>query len=255
VFARLLLAVAAAGFGGCTAPLGDAGYGLWGRPARVAVAPAQDLTGTGHLDALVLTDLLASELSRVPGLTVVPVNQTLSAMAGQGWRSLSSPGQVRALGRLLGVDGVIVVGVTEYDPYEPPVVGLIAELYLVASQQVAINGEDLGRLPSPPASKPAPAEVGPARQVQMVVDASSRGELRMLRRFARARGAAGRNDWQQYLRSQRKFLRYCCWRVVRALLKAGPEGSAAIAGSAASAAEAWASNVTSPDREKDHGGS
>jgi len=196
--------------------------GLEGRSATLAVAPAHDLSGSGGLDSLVLSDIFASELAKVPGISVVPVSQTLSVMYGQGWRVLSSAQQTAALGRMVGADGVVVLAVTEYDPYEPPTVGLIAELYLVASQESdSLAGEQVGRMPAPSASRLADPS-GPVRQVQLVIDGSRKAEQQQIRRFAKMCGETGPYGWRAYLTSQRRFLRYCCWRTIGMLL--GPEG-------------------------------
>lgn len=198
---------------------GPVAMGYMGRPMTLAVVPVQDLSGTGALDALALTDILASELAQVPQVSVVPVSQTVAVMLGQGWRSLASPQQAQVLARLLNADGVMVTAVSEYDPYDPPRLGLIAEVYLVAPPPAAsLPAEDVDRLPAPLASRPAdPA--GPDRQVQRVYDARQQAEQEAIRRFAR-RDARGSHEWQEYLRDQRRFLRYCSWQTVMDLVGA-----------------------------------
>jgi hypothetical protein len=195
-----------------------AAIGYMGRAMTFAVVPAQDLSGTGTLDALALTDIFAGELAQVPQVSVVPVSQTVAVMIGQGWRAMSSPNQVQILARMLNADGVIVMAVTEYDPYEPPRIGLIAEVYLVAPRPAAsLSGEDVNRAAAPPASQPAAALQGPDRQVQRVFDARQQAEQKAIRRFAR-RDTNGSHEWQEYLRDQRQFLRYCSWETVMDLV-------------------------------------
>lgn len=201
--------------------------GLLGRPVTLAVAPAHDLTGTGQLDCLAFTDIFASELTQVPQVQVVPVNQVLAVMYGQGWRTLSSPQQAQELARLLNADGVVVLAVSEYDPYDPPRLGVIAEMYLLPPRQpaqVGLPGEDVERSPVPVASQPAAAmAVGPARQVQRIFEAASKGEQQQIRRYAALREPPGKHDWSEYLRSQKQFLRYCSWRTVLELTGAAAQ--------------------------------
>jgi hypothetical protein len=200
---------------GTSAP---AAIGYMGRAMTIAVVPAQDLSGTGTLDALALTDIFAGELAQVPQVSVVPVSQTVAVMIGQGWRGLSSPNQAQILARMLNADGVIVMAVTEYDPYEPPRIGLIAEVYLVAPRPaVSLPGEDVNRLPAPLASQPVAALQGPDRQVQRVFDARQQAEQKAIRQFAK-RDTNGSHEWQDFLRNQRQFLRYCSWETVMDLV-------------------------------------
>jgi hypothetical protein len=192
------------------------GYGFMGRPVTLAVAPVHDLTGTGQLDALAFTDIFAGELAQVPQISVVPVNQTLAVMYGQGWRSLSSPEQALQLARLLRADGLVALAVSEYDPYDPPRLGLIAEVYLLPPREptVGLAGEDVGRSPAPLASQPVAGASGPTRLVQRVYEAARKGEQEQIRRYAAQRDPPGKHDWSEYLRSQKQFLRYCSWRTV-----------------------------------------
>lgn len=193
--------------------------GYMGRATTFAVVPAQDLSGTGTLDALALTDIFASELAQVPQVSVVPVSQTVAVMIGQGWRSLSAPNQAQILARMLNADGVIVMAVTEYDPYDPPRLGLIAEVYLVPPRPATSSAPDVDvdRLPAPAASRPAAAPQGPDRQVQRVFDARQQAEQKAIRQFAK-RDTSGSHEWQEYLRNQRQFLQYCSWQTVMDLV-------------------------------------
>jgi hypothetical protein len=192
--------------------------GYMGRAVTLAVVPVQDLSGTGTLDVLALTDIFAHELAQVPKVSVVPVSQTAAVMLGQGWRGLSSPNQAQLLARMLNADGVVVIAVTMYDPYSPPRMGLIAEMYMVApAPAVHLAGEDLNRLAAPPASQPAASAKGPDRQVQRVYDASQSAQQKAIRQFAK-REAGGSHDWQSFLRDQRQFLRYCSWETVMDLV-------------------------------------
>jgi hypothetical protein len=215
-YALAPLLVCGAVCAGCRArhPAGPIAVGYMGRTVTLAVVPVQDLSGTATLDPLAMTDIFAQELAQVPRVSVVPVSQTVAVMLGQGWRALRSPDQAQMLAGLLNADGVAVVAVTMYDPYDPPRLGLIAEVYLLPTRPTAAcQGEDVGRSPAPLCSRPAARFGAPDRQVQRVFDAGQQAEQRAIRQFAR-RDAHGEREWREYLRDQRQFLRYCSWQTV-----------------------------------------
>ena len=94
-----------------------------------AIAPAINLSGSRDFDVLVVSDLLYEELQQVSGLNVLPVNKTIIAMQRLGIRSIENPQDAQHLAQLLGADGLIIPAVTAYDPYNPPKVGMILQLY------------------------------------------------------------------------------------------------------------------------------
>ncbi len=199
--------------------------GYKGRPVTLAVVPVQDLSGNGALNSLAMTDVLAGELAQIEQVSVVPVNQTVAVMLGQGWGGLSSARQAETLARLLNADGVLVTAVTEYDPYMPPRLGLIGEVYMVSPHARPLAGQAVSRSPAPVTTRPEPT-VGPDRQVQRIFDTAQAAEQKRIRTFA-AHRSADRGQWQDYLRNQQQFLRYCSWRTVVELVS---EPQAAVAG-------------------------
>lgn len=222
-FRQYALAVALVGWAACAGCHGNhrrgtaapVAIGYMGRAMTFAVVPVRDLSGTGTLDALALTDIFAAELAQVPHVSVVPVSQTVAVMIGQGWPGLSSPSQAEALARMVNADGVIVMAVTEFDPYDPPRLGLIAEVYLAAPRPAAsLPAEDVNRTATP-LGPPVPALQAPDRQVQRIFDARQRAEQESIRQFAKRDSS---HEWQDYLRNQRQFLRYCSWATVMDLV-------------------------------------
>ena len=95
----------------------------------IAVAPALNVSGSGHLDPNAIADLMASELSYVADIEVIPVNRVLAVLADQGRTRVESPGHAWQIAEVLGADGILVFAVTEYDAYDPPVVGIASQLY------------------------------------------------------------------------------------------------------------------------------
>ncbi|MCH8146794.1 MAG: hypothetical protein IH987_02235 [Planctomycetes bacterium] len=98
-------------------------------PMTVAVAPALNLSGAADFDPDRFADLMASELSYVEGVTVVPVSRVLAMLTAQGHVTVTSPEHAWELVKQLGSDAILVFAVTEYDPYDPPSIGISAQLY------------------------------------------------------------------------------------------------------------------------------
>ena len=151
------------------------------RRVIVAVAPAMNLSGTTAFDPVQLADLMASELTQI--------------------------------------EAMLVFAVTEYDPYEPPVVGLTLQLY----EPLPTGPDSLEKAGSkgepPAAGSTGPADVRPVAQLQRVYDAAVRSVRDRLRRFAGGRDDAdGPWGWRKYLVSQRHFLRFCCHEAANELI-------------------------------------
>lgn len=196
----------------------------------IAVAPALNLSGSAAFDRNRFADLMASELGYADGIGVIPVSRVLGILASQGREEIESPTHALELVELLGADAILVFAVTEYDPYDPPSIGISAQLYgkwsgarrgaldpLAVSRQARLSGS----LP------PAPKN-GLLAQSERVFDASHESVTADVRQFARFRGADGSPyGWRKYLVSQRHYIRYCCHATVRALF--GDMNEAALA--------------------------
>jgi hypothetical protein len=112
---------------------------------RIAVAPVR---APGSADALKLGEMLAAELVQFPGVDVVHPTE-LQALAKKNELSIADEKSVRALGRLAGADAVLIAEVTEYNPYHPPRIGLVAQLFFTrsgtADARMAIELSTAGR--------------------------------------------------------------------------------------------------------------
>ena len=94
-----------------------------------AVAPLNNESGSQAVDALRLSDRLVGHFERVAGVDTVPLNRVLAAMERLELPAVTTVNQALALRRALDVDGLVVGVVSAYDPYDPPKLGLIVELY------------------------------------------------------------------------------------------------------------------------------
>src|SRR5205085_1394509 len=173
----------------------------------LAIAPTINLSGTRDFDPLAVSDALFVELQQVHDLNVLPLNKTLMAMNRLGMRSIDDPRAAQKLADALGADALVIPAITSYDPYKPPTVGMILQLYTSPAAEAAavaalaaataaapvkvetvrsntgamtVVAETVPVAPRPPA---APARQ-PVAQVSAVFNANNQSVLRELRDFA-----------------------------------------------------------------------
>jgi hypothetical protein len=94
-----------------------------------AIAPTINLSGSRDFDPLTVSDTLFVEMQQVSGLNVMPVNKTLIAMQRLGIRSIDDVATAQQLAAVLGADALVIPAITAYDPYHPPTIGMILQLY------------------------------------------------------------------------------------------------------------------------------
>jgi len=198
-------------------------------PITIAVAPALNQSGSVDFDRNRFADLMASELSYAEGVKVVPVNRVLALLGAQELESVESPEHAMELVRLLGVDGLLVFAVTDYDPYEPPILGITCQLYgtRVGATLGGMDPVTLSRQPTDGVSVSPAATPGLLGETQRFFDASHESVIDGIQRFAKKRGANGSPyGWRLYVVSQQHFIRYCCHSAIRSLF--GGDGEPAM---------------------------
>ncbi|MCO6436184.1 MAG: hypothetical protein J5J06_03760 [Phycisphaerae bacterium] len=218
---------------GCRAPRPVAEVRVanpWLGPLTIAVGPAINLSGSSDFDPAKFADVMASELAFAEGVSVIPVSRVLAALAQNGQNGITSPEQALELCGVLGADAILVFAVTEYEPYDPPRIGISAQLFgrRPAEGFRTVDPATLAR------EARGQAEVGRAQrrvlaQMQRVFDAGHGAVSEDIRRFAAQRGADGSPyGWRKYVVSQQGFMRYCCHRTIGELLdhplSGGPAG-------------------------------
>lgn len=212
----------------------------WSRPVviantsmgtmTVAVAPAINLSGSRDFDANRVADFMASELSYAKGVSIIPVSRVLGVLAAQGLDQVKSRSHAMELVGLLGADAILVFSVTEYDPYDPPRMGISAQLFGTRSDGGGglVKPIALTRQASLRASPTGSTVEGLLSQTQRVFDASHGSVANDIRRFARGRqGDPSPYGWRKYVVSQQHFIRYCCHATIRELLNERTEFSPA----------------------------
>lgn len=191
------------------------GDALW------AVAPVLNESGTGEVDGFAVADAFVAAITAARGMSAVPVNRVAAGMEGMKMRAVSSPAEARALATALGVDGVLVVSVTAWDPYDPPVIGMTAALFM--------NDRREGMGVDPTALTRAYTDQGgakgyefserPSVVVSEHLDASNHEVRLEVERYAR-----GRHDEEtalgawRYTASMELYTRFAAHQVVRRLL-------------------------------------
>jgi hypothetical protein len=185
------------------------------RHSRVlAVAPVLNLSGSQDFDALKVTDLVASEFLSFSDIAVIPVNLTLAELERQGKYAVETPEDAVALARAMGADATIVVAVTEYNPYPPPVLGMIMQWY--ASRPASEPAPDLGAVADDSAKLLDAQVVRPRWQVQRVFNAADEETLEEIRAYAHDReGHESPYGWRKYTRSQELYVRYASHALIK----------------------------------------
>ena len=196
----------------------------WLGPMTVAVAPALNFSGSTDFDAATVADLMASELGHVEGMNVIPVSRVLAVMARMGLPEVGSPEQAREIRRQTGADTILVFAITEYDPYEPPIVAIAAQLYGRPPTWHGPGTLDpvlVSRQARPFAVGASEAKTsGPIAQTQRVFNAAHDYVVGRVKQYADRRGDDGSAfGWRLYLVSQEHYLRFCCWAVVQELVR------------------------------------
>jgi len=191
--------------------------------ATIAVAPAVNVSGSTNFDANRFADLMASELSHADRVSVIPVSRVLGALAVQGKDRVDSPAHALETAELVGADAILVFAVTEYDPYDPPSIGITAQLFgRNPWPGFEAGGDDNAESDAGGKRKDATDRKPTGRllaETQRVFNASHADVVSDIQSFARQRDAdESPYGWRRYVVSQQYYIRYCCYATIRALL-------------------------------------
>ena len=192
-------------------------------PRTLAVAPFLNQSGSDYLDVLAVTDEFYTELQQVKNLDVVAVNKVLATMSRMGIMKISNPDDAVRLVDALGIDGVIVGSITQYDPYRPPKMGMAVQLYTTgkdSDKKLPAQHINPGKLAR--AAKPFALEAGkallPRVGVVRIFDADHNDVIDRLKQYAADRAGNDRpSGWETYLTS-RRYLRFVSYEVIGEML-------------------------------------
>jgi len=192
-------------------------------PQVVVVAPVLNLSNSSDWDPLKVTDIVASEFQSFPGVVVIPVNRTLAALTLLGRDAVETPQDALDLAEAFHADATVVTAITEYNPYDPPIVGVVMQWYAPWRQEGSppFDPVSASRQASEvvPKTSTAHGAATPLLQVQRVYNAADEAVLTDVRCFAAWRtGHGSPYGWRIYVKSQELFVRYCCWASIRSML-------------------------------------
>ncbi len=183
----------------------------------LVVAPVLNLSGSNDFDTLKFTDVVASEFAASHRANVVPVNLTLAALARHGKPYVQTGQEAAALAHELGADAAIVTAVTEYRPYDPPIIGLIMQWYDAAP--AAASSAAPANPSASPQQHPGGSPVSPRWQIQRVFDASREEITDEVRAYAdHHEEHDSPYEWRKVLKSQELYVRYCSWSLIRSMV-------------------------------------
>jgi hypothetical protein len=195
------------------------GEALW------AVAPLMNESGTTILELDAISDAVVRACQQIEGIRCLPLNRTLAEMRGLGLQTIGSPEEAAALAARLGVNGLIVGTISDYNPYEPPTLGLSLALE-TGESFVEPGGLSLDGLRGGVTGAGA-GETGsttryaerPVASMAAVFDGRNHATQMEVRRYAVGRQEAGSaRGWRTYLSSMPLFTEFAAHAAVSRLL-------------------------------------
>ena len=191
-----------------------------------AVAPPRNESGTSAVNPRAVGDALVSATSEVNGLTALSLNRSIRAMRALGLDEVTGPAEAQQLASVLGADAVLIASITDWDPYDPPVIGLSAALIpapgrLEATGGASIDDTRLFQLQATEdAIRPGARDAGAAHSsTAQHISGRDHETLMAVRRYAE--GRLDPDDplgWQAYLKSMPLYTTFSAHRVVGSLL-------------------------------------
>lgn len=133
----LLAALLAAG---CRAPQAEPAPPS-GDIRLVAILPFADETGRSSFDGDEFGGILASEFVKSSGVRAIRPAQLRAAL--EPGEAIASVADAIRIARKLGADTVLACAITDYDPYDPPKVGVHAQLLRTEPRSLSTKELDL----------------------------------------------------------------------------------------------------------------
>lgn len=221
----LLLAAAASVSAGCfdVEPRGEKLYNSVAGVRTIVVAPMMNLSAEPEVDMVEVTNAFGSELQQVQGVSVVPIGRVYQFLAANKMQTVGSPDEARELARVFQADACIVGAITEYDPYNPPRLGLAVQMYTVnplpagpgtpGFDPVAIERSGV------PLAVTDQVDDKPRDAVSRVFDGRSVEVEKLARLYSREHLTDDSPfGWRLYLADQHAYIRLCCYGVIREMI-------------------------------------
>ena len=193
------------------------GEALW------AVIPLINESGISDVDALMVSDKLVAAIDQSRGIACLPLNRTIAGMRAARLDTLRTPEDAQKLSRILGTDALVIGTITDYDPYNPPKLGLALALYAAERNGESGLSADPMRLRQAYSDNQVrvenPSASRPTATVSEHLDASNHDVLLQVKQYA-----LGRHDkssamgWRQILSSMDRYTEFAAFTVVSRLV-------------------------------------
>lgn len=168
----------------------------------LAVAVLSNESGSSAADGVALADHLVHQLETAPNVDVLPLNRTIAHMEAMGLNRVSSPADALALMRAMGADGLVAGSITAFDPYDPPRIGMVIELYTLEAADALqrVDPRQMSRQGTG-GTQESPGKVGrqPVGVISGVYSAADPRVRQRMQRYALQRGPTKDLDaWHRY---------------------------------------------------------
>jgi hypothetical protein len=193
----------------------------------VAVLPFVDQTSGSSFDADEAANLMASELVKIAGVRVVRPAQIRAGL--EVGESLATVNDAVRIGRRVRADAVLACAITDYDPYDPPKIGISVQFLRVAAHP--LTSQDLDRMLQSASWKSGPLPMTPDKAGHVLAlfedvydsqDGRTRGDLINYARKQAGGGSAFAHE-REFLAVQSRYLQFVSGRVAeRAWESHGP---------------------------------
>lgn len=218
VCGRVGLVLWACGVAGCQQPRPESMLADAGLEMTLAVAPALNHSGASDFDPIRAAEIMTSELGQFDGVKTISMARVLAQLDEHGMTRVESPSEALEIAERLGADGIIVFAVTEFDPYDPPVIGIAAQIYGHGSDAPWFDPVDTSRQASPP--QIVTGSPMPRVEFQRTIDARNDQVVKGIKAFAKRRNADDSPfGWRKYLATQEDYLRFCSFTVLCELIR------------------------------------
>lgn len=186
------------------------------QPLGIAVQPVRNESGWGGFEGNRATDAVVERLARGGSLFVPPADRVRAALTDMGLDRARTPAELDRLADALGVQCILTVSTTSFDPYPPFVVGLEGVLHERRGKQA--NPLDPVRTDASPVDPGAqPAAALQAFRAGRVFDAQDADTASDAKTWARSR--VGHDA---PLREMDSYFRYAVDRLLEALMASKP---------------------------------
>ena len=186
------------------------------QPLGIAVQPVRNESGWGGFEGDRATDAVVERLARGGSLFVPPADRVRAALTDMGLDRARTPAELDRLADALGVQCILTVSTTSFDPYPPFVVGLEGVLHERRGKQA--NPLDPVRTDASPVDPGAqPAATLQAFRAGRVFDAQDADTASDAKTWARSR--VGHDA---PLREMDSYFRYAVDRLLEALMASKP---------------------------------